>query len=166
MNRLVFCCSLAMLLLGCATFEKPLPQNYTGPKAEIRDDGDYEGKEKGRLFYVDAVDGKSVESGLVLTRRATQGRGFQVLLQFARHDVAARPLRLKLVGTHVTGAPIHELASRAAGTFFSVEGEVTFTPKPDTQYIVLGKLSKEETSVWIADLDTKERVSEVVKKAK
>jgi hypothetical protein len=58
---------------------------------------------------------------------------------------------LKIVATHVTSAPIHEIASRAGGTFFSVEGEVTLARIGGHQYFVNGKSQKEGSSVWIAD---------------
>lgn len=64
-------------------------------------------------------------------------------------------MRVKLVGTHKTAAPIHEIAGRLAGTFFSVEGIVEFKPVEDNRYIVTGELTKERSCVWIAEETTK-----------
>ena len=153
-------------LAGCATFEKPIPTGYEGPIAAIGEDGSYEESSRGKLFYVESIDGKRVESGLALTRRATANLGFRVILQYAVHQVPAKPLRIKIVGTHVTGAPIHEIAARAAGTFYSVEGEIDFTPEADGAYFVTGQLEKGTSTVWIAEVKTKKRVSSVVSESK
>ena len=71
-------------------------------------------------------------------------------------------MKLKLRGTHITGAPIHARFSQAAGTFFSVEGTVEFTPSPGGYYEVKGELKKEGSSVWIEDARTDERVTEKI----
>jgi WD40 repeat protein len=58
--------------------------------------------------------------------------------------------------------PIHEFASRTAGTFFEVEGVVEFNPAPNGKYKVSGSLSKITSAVWIEDLETHEIVTEKV----
>ena len=160
--RILATLALLVALSGCATYEPPVPVGYTGPTASIGEHGISEDSSKAKLFYVEAIDGKPVRSSLIATRRATAGRGFSLAMDYVVHTVPARPLRLKLVGTHVTGAPIHEIASRAAGTFFSVEGELTFTPEPDGEYFITGKLQKEGSAVWVADARTEKPVSTVI----
>ena len=154
------------LVSGCATSEPPVPAGYTGPTATIGEHGFAEDRMKGQLFYIESIDGKPVESSLQATRRATAGQGMSLSIRSVDHTVPIKPLRLKLVGTHITGAPIHEIASRAAGTFFRVEGEVTFTPEEGGSYFVTGKLQKEGSAVWIADVKTEQRVSELVTEVK
>ena len=51
-----------------------------------------------------------------------------------------------------------------AGTFYSVEGVVNFTPRPDGKYIVKGELGKAKSSVWIEDVDTGKPVTLIVTK--
>jgi hypothetical protein len=51
-----------------------------------------------------------------------------------------------------TDAPI---ASQIAGTFFSVEWVVEFTPKPDGKYTAKGELKKEKSSIWIENIETR-----------
>ena len=63
----------------------------------------------------------------------------------------ARPLRVKIVGTHITGAPIQAIASQIAGTFYKVEGEVNLNPVEGHRYFVMGKLAKDASKVWILD---------------
>jgi len=151
MKKLIFALAVSSILSGCATQKPFLPADYAGPTASISDHGINESSSKGQLFYVEAIDGQAVNSGLEQTRRASSGHGFSLYLSYAEHPIPIRPLRFKIVATHVTGAPIHEIASRAAGTFFSVEGEVVLTPVAGHQYFVNGKLLKEGSSVWIAD---------------
>jgi len=151
MKKLIPALVVSTILGGCATQKPYLPTDYAGPTASISDHGINESGSKGQLFYVKAIDGQAVSSGLEMTRRASSGHGLSLALSYSEHAIPIRPLRVQIVATHVTGAPIHEIASRAAGTFFSVEGEVTLTPLAGHQYFVNGKLSKEGTSVWIAD---------------
>jgi hypothetical protein len=111
------------------------------------------------VFYVESIDGRPIRSALIATRGASRDKGFALSLQSEMRRVPVAPLKLKLVGTHVTAAPIHEIASRAAGTFFSVEGEVSFTPVEGGDYVVKGELKKEGSSVWLADAKTQEPVT-------
>ena len=69
---------------------------------------------------------------------------------------------MKLIGTHQTAAPIHEIASRMAGTFFSVEGVVDFNPVEGRGYEITGDLKKDKSCVWIADVESKQPVTEQV----
>lgn len=87
-------------------------------------------------------------------------------LQSEMRRVPVAPLKLKLVASHVTAAPIHEIASRAAGTFFFVEGELSFTPAEGGNYVVKGELKKDGSSVWLADAKTLEPVTDVVSQKK
>lgn len=153
---------LLLLVSSCANFEPTIPKGYSGPTAEISDDFLWETSSKNQLFYVEAIDGKPVESALILTRRASAGQGFSVSARTATHQIPAIPLRLKIVASHVTGAPIHEISSRAAGTFLHIEGEVNFTPSPGGHYLVAGRLLGSDSSVWIVDAKSKERVSEII----
>jgi hypothetical protein len=162
MRNLILTAIVLALASGCATNELPVPAGYTGPTATIGEHGFAEDRMKGQLFYIEAIDGKPVESSLQATRHATSNLGLSLAIRSVDHTVPIKPLKLKLVGTHITGAPIHEIASRAAGTFFRVEGEITFTPVEGGSYFVTGKLQKEGSAAWVADAKTEQRVSEMV----
>lgn len=74
-------------------------------------------------------------------------------------------MKVKLLASHTTGAPIQTLFSQVAGTFFSVEGTVDFNPQPNGSYVVKGELKNEGSAVWIEDANTNQPVTEkVVKK--
>ncbi len=152
---------VAVLLGGCATY-KPVPDGYAGPTARIVDSSYQETGGKGRLYYVESVDGNKIENARNTTGQASYGRGFSLSTRGAIRDVPIRKMRLRLVGTHVTAAPIHELASRAIGEFWSVEGDIDFIPEAGKVYEVRGELKKAGSSVWIADQATGEPASEKI----
>jgi len=157
---------LAGLLAGCASLHEPVPQGYTGPTAWLADSGFSEDGTKAQFFAVVEIDGKQVDNTLFASRRASHNQGFALTTQYIQRTIPATTMKVKLVGTHQTAAPIHELMSRAAGTFFSVEGEVEFTPAPGGSYVVTGELKKEGSSVWIEDASSKQAMTIKVQSAK
>ena len=150
----------AAVIAGCAT--QPQAPEIQGPSASISDHGFPEDGFKAHLFYVRAFDGEPVRSSAQASRAAGYGGGFRTSLRYVEHRVPIKPLRVALVGTHVTGAPIHELALRASGEFLRVEGEVTFTPVEGGEYFVKGELQKSGSYVCIADARTEQCVTQQV----
>lgn len=165
MQRLLSILALAALT-GCATLQPSVPDDYKGPTATLADSGFAEDGSKAQLFAVQEIDGRTINSAIIESRKASHGRGFALSAQFVTRKVPTVPLKLKLIGTHQTAAPIHELASRAAGTFFEVEGVVEFTPVADARYVVKGELKKDGSSVWIEDAATQQVVTEKVRAKK
>lgn len=159
-----FFTALAFLWLsGCATY-RPIPEDYSGPTATVNDSGAVEDGTKAQLYVLAAIDGHAIKTSLDKTRDASHGKGFNLTAVVIGRRIQAKPTKVKLIATHVTAAPIHEFASRVAGIFFAVEGEVEFSPVADSTYVIRGDLQKEGSSVWIEDSQTKERVAEVVAK--
>jgi hypothetical protein len=161
MKKYLYAAATALALSGCATYQHA-PEGYTGPTAEISDTYYYETGSKGALFYVKSIDGNAVQNARGATGRASYGRGFSLTAQSETRRLRIEPVKLVLIGTHVTAAPIHEIASRAIGEFFTVEGEISFLPVTGKKYEVVGDLKKAEASVWIRDADSRERVSEKI----
>lgn len=157
MKKVLLACSV-LVLASCATY-KPIPDNYKGPIATVADSGEPESASKGRVFALTKIDGNPVMDSFEATRQRSYGRGALVTLEITERQMPARPMQVTLRGAHVTGAPIHELASRAMGTFFEVEGVVEFKPEADKRYKVVGKLSKDLSEVWIADESTNQPVT-------
>ena len=150
-------------LVGCSSLPtNPLPADYQGPAAWIADSGSYESDGKAQVFVVVEVDGVSIDNAVLASRRASSGRGFSLTAQYIDRRVPVRQLSLKIRGTHITAAPIHEMASRAAGTFHFVEGTVSLSPRESKNYVVRGRLEKEGSAVWIEDADTNEVVTQKV----
>jgi hypothetical protein len=150
-------------LAGCVSLHEPAPAGYAGPTSQVADSGFLEDGRKAQLFVIQEVDSKTINNSIIETRRASQGHGFSLTPRYIARAVPATPMKAKLVGTHQTAAPIHEFASRAAGTFFSVEGIVDFVPIAGRNYAVKGELKKEGSSVWIEDVATNQPVTEKVR---
>lgn len=162
MNRILALLAL-VTLTGCASLHVPVPPGHVGPTAQVADSGRAEDGSKAQMFVLMEVDGKTIDNSIFETRRASEGRGFSLTPRVVSRALPATPTKVKLVGTHQTAAPIHEIASRAAGTFFSVEGVVDFTPVAGGSYVVKGELKKEGSSVWIEDTATNRPATEVVR---
>lgn len=152
----------AVFLASCATYQ-PVPDGYTGSTALVRDSGKYiDDWKKAEVFAITEIDGKKIKDTFQASHGASFGQGFNLNLEVTKRPVPARPMQVKIRGSHITGAPIQEIASRAAGTFFSVEGVVAFDPKPDMRYIVKGILQKNGSSVWIEEESSGQVVTDKV----
>jgi hypothetical protein len=158
MNRLLILL-LTAILTACATLHEPLPPDFKGPIVKVTDTGRTEDRSKAQFFVLQEVDGKTVNNSIFESRKVSHGRGFALTTIYITRGLPATPMKVKLLGTHQTAAPIHEIASRAAGTFFSVEGVVDFNPIAGREYIVKGELSKESSTVWIEDAATNDPVT-------
>jgi hypothetical protein len=165
MNR-IFLVLLAAGLFGCAAY-KPVPEGYTGAVATIADSGRSEsgyseGSSKAELFALTDIDGNRIMDSFWATQNASRGQGLSLTVVISSRQVPARPMKATLKGSHTTGAPIHAIASQLAGTFYSVEGTVDFSPKPNGKYIVKGELKKGGSMVWIEDAETGEPATEKI----
>jgi len=151
----------ATALAGCATYN-PIPEGYTGPIATITDSGHAEDGSKAQLFALTDIDGNHIMNSFWASANASEGRGFSLTVVISERKIPAKPMKATLKASHTTAAPIHAIASKMAGTFFSVEGTADFEPKPNGKYVVKGELSKGGSSVWIEDLDTGQIVSQKI----
>lgn len=126
----------------------------TAGMATVQDSGKREDATKASIFYVASINGVNVRNAAGESQRASSGRGFHLTTLFPSRLVPAKPLKILVIGTHVTGAPIHALASVLAGTYRSVEAELDFTPEVDKTYVVRGDLDAESPTVWLEDVAT------------
>jgi hypothetical protein len=151
------------LLGGCATpAYQPVPLGYNGPIATLSDGGTSEGRTSARIFAATEVDGNPIENSIEATNRASYGHGLSQTVKWIRREVLPRPMIVKLVGKTVAVAPIVGIFAAMAGASFSVEGTVSFDPRPGGFYAVNGELSKDGSSVWIEDALTNQPVTERV----
>lgn len=151
MNYKVLGVAIATLLTGCATRYSPVPDGYTGPLVQLTDSVRTEDWSKAQIFAVVEIDGRPVDNSFNVSANASYGKGMALTALEHTRQVVPRPMTVKLRGSHATAAPIHEIASKMAGTFYSVEGTVSFEPQPDKFYVVRGELSKQRSSVWIEE---------------
>lgn len=161
-NSLLSALVVTTVLFGCASYQ-PVPEGYAGPTAIVYDTVAAAGYGKGRFFVLAEVDGHSIWTSLDATRQANFGGGFNLAPIAVERKVPARPMKVKLIGTHATGAPIHEFFSRAAGQFKSIEGVVEFSPVAGERYVVNGLLDDEGPVVWIEHWTTYEKVTEPIR---
>jgi hypothetical protein len=159
--RIFVCFTVALFLHGCATY-KPVPEGYTGPVALVSDSGFSESGTKAQLFALVEVEGNAIENSFGASASASHGQGFALTTRFVSRPVPARSMKVRLKGSHTTGAPIHAIVSQAAGTFFSVEGTADFTPQSGGNYVVKGELKKDGSSVWIEDTATGQPVTQKI----
>ncbi|MDL1860725.1 hypothetical protein FBR04_06810 [Betaproteobacteria bacterium PRO7] len=152
---------VSALLGGCASY-KPIPDGYVGPVASISDSGRPEGRGKAQLFALTAIDGNRITNSFSESAMASQGQGFYLTVVISGREVPARPMKVTLKASHTTAAPIHAIASQIAGTFYSVEGTVDFSPKPNGRYIVKGELKKGGSTVRIEDMETGQPATEKI----
>ena len=73
-----------------------------------------------------------------------------------------QPLTLKLSGGSVYAADGVALSDSMIGGNNSVSGVISFTPKPDAAYSVVGTTGKNSTAVWLIDQKSGKIVSENV----
>jgi hypothetical protein len=163
MRKLIVAVCFAVSLGACATYE-PVPKDYTGPTVTVIDTGFAEDGTKAQMFALIEVDGNRINNAFGASANASYGRGASLTTIFPERRLPVKPVKVLIRGSHATGAPIHAMASQMAGTFFSVEGMVDFSPEAGRRYYVKGDLKKEKSSVWIEDGETKKPVTSVVSK--
>lgn len=157
--------ALALLLgLGACASYQPVPKDYTGPTASVKDTGAPESGAKAKMFALMEIDGNRVDNAFSASANASRNLGATLITVYPGRQVQAKPMKVLIRGSHATGAPIHAIASQIAGTFFSVEGTVDFTPEAGHDYQVRGELTKEKSSVWIEDASTGKPATAVVSK--
>jgi hypothetical protein len=163
MKKLIACISLIVAITGCATYQ-PVPKDYTGPVAAVEDTGRPEDGTKSQIFALVQIDGQRIDNAFVASGRASSGRGFALTTVYSTRLVPIKPMKASLRASHTTAAPILAIASQLAGSFYSVEGEVDFTPEAGRKYLVKGELTKDKSSVWIEDAESGKPVTAVVSK--
>lgn len=147
-------CALVLASAACVT--PPIPENYSGPIAIIRDTAASESANRAQFFYLSEIDGRKVENVLMASRKANAGRGFSMsTVDFAR-DVPAKASTLLLEGRVAYGAPIQEIIN--SGTVYTVQKTLNFTPESNKAYVVKGVLSAERKEVWLEEVATGKRI--------
>jgi hypothetical protein len=156
MTRRAFLALVPVLLLaGCATPYVPVPQGYAGPTALLNDTLKRDGATRARFFVVQEIDGQRVDNALSRSRGASYGQGFALNVRTSTRAVPARAMKVKLLATEETGAPLEGMFRSAIGKRPPpAEGEVEFTPLAGAEYIVTGELTANGSVVWIQDAAT------------
>jgi hypothetical protein len=151
--------AVALLFSNCAPYK--LPEGYSGPTASIRSTGKALNSVKGEGYYILEINGKFAQHSPMAT---PYGAGMGLMLSDRTLQVPCEPLDLKLSGGNIYAADGVALADTMIGGSHQVTGNVTFTPKPNAEYLVTGVCGKDRTAVWIVDSKTGKAVSNKVEK--
>jgi hypothetical protein len=158
MKKLIAPLFADVLLTGCSIFFSPIPENYNGPVAVIKDSVKPYSPSKADFFYLSHVDGKRIEDSDAATWYANYGRGGYMSNVVLDRKVPAQASVFKIVGQTVYSSVILTLANDV----YEVSGEVKFTPEKDKTYVVKGELGNNYSAVWIEDAATKSVVGEKI----
>ncbi len=145
---------LVMFLSGCAT--QPIPADYSGPIATITDSTVSETSQRAQFYFLEEIDGRSVENSLTKTGQNNSGNGFTLMTSGYSRDVPARRCRLKLVARIGYGAPIQALLNTK--TLYKAEKVIEVTLDSNKTYVVKGQLSASGQEVWLEEAGSGKKV--------
>lgn len=154
----------AIGLAACSQIT-PLVPPVGAPTAELNDsiDEDVDGTNP-RVFAVLSINGIEVPNAARNVKRIGVGMGSAVLPLMVARPIEAKEVSVKVIGKHLTNAPINEFIRRAKGSFQEIEGTLMFTPKAGMVYRVAGSLAAQSSEIWIEESESRIRVSKSVGK--
>lgn len=150
MKKIIILVILSVLLISCApqyAKKESYFGGYSGDSAIIIDTSERQSISKAFMYAVAEVSGQEVQSTITATRGATYGQGSNLIIRGFQREVPANEVTLKLVARVVYAAPVQAMF----GDDFSIEKTITFSPKPNQNYLVKGFLSQEYTALWLED---------------
>lgn len=140
--------AVALMLMGCAS--NPLPDDYAGQTAVVKDsyanyvEADGMKPENVELFAMTELDGKLIKNArnntIAATRTSQNGR---LMIVGAERKVPIRPLKVELAGQIYSSGPLFAPSTR------QTEKTVSFTPVAGETYVVRGRLAETGSDVWI-----------------
>ncbi len=154
-KRLVLIFSLLMLS-GCATMEPPVPENYSGPTALIKDSIKQHSTERSDFFFLEQIDEKDIPNSRISTRIANHGRGFYMEPVVIERRVKSQLAAFKVVARTEYAAPILALTNPV----YQVIGKVQFSPESGKVYVVKGEVGESYSSVWIEEEQSHQVIGE------
>lgn len=121
--RHLLCLVVALALAGCTTNSPSVPENYSGPLAQLNDSARTYSTMRADLFFVEELNGVKIDNSLEATRLSNQGRGMVMTPAIiSRPVVAEETLKVGVKGRTHFAAPILAMA----GTVYQVKGVVAF----------------------------------------
>lgn len=150
---------VALFLAGCTTYSPSVPENYSGPLAQLDDSAKTYSSMKADLFFVEEINGAKVNNSLDSTLLSNQGKGMAMVPAIVNRPVVAeRIIKVGVKGRTHFAAPILAMA----GTVYQVKGVVEFTPKANGKYTVRGEFGEKYSLIWIEDAATGQPVGNKV----
>jgi hypothetical protein len=145
-----------ILLCGCTT--NPVPEGYTGPVAKVTDSYNYRSDTAYDFFVVTKVNGKRIEDSLSTTAGANYGHGFAMRAFAIGRKVPAEEATFTVMGRTHYAAPILEMLNPV----YEITGDIRFTPLPNHDYYVEGKMDDDHSVIWIRDNTTRQQVADKI----
>jgi hypothetical protein len=147
---------MVVMMVACATYQNPLPDAYSGPKAKLLDSvANYNGT-KADYFFLYQYNGKSIRQAYDVSVDNNRGNGFMLLPpEIVARDVPAEEGRFYLIGRTHYAAPIQELSHGV----YMAKGELSFSPEAGATYVIRGTLGETLAEVWIENAATGKIVS-------
>lgn len=146
--------ALVALLAGCGAPQVPRPGAGV-PAAQLNDrvTEDDDGSNS-RVFAVLELDGVPVRNALLHSRTLGWGAGAGFAPYLVARFIEAKPVKVRIAGRYVYGAPIQGVLRELRGNNAAIEGVVELQPQADKVYRVNGSLVKGHVALWIEDFDT------------
>ncbi len=160
--KIAGCLLVILALHGCAARYTPVSEGYTGPTAEVADSARPGSGMKSEIFAMTKVDDHEIQNSFDVSGPERSGWRTALTTRVVARPVPATPMKVKLVGSHIHIDNMRAILGDIAGTSFSVNGTVDFTPAPGGKYLVKGELKKGASSVWIEDRATGLPVTEKI----
>lgn len=160
MTRIILAIVTSIMLTACVTDPviSPVSEGYTGTTAILWDSVENSTEKRGDFFFADKVNGVDIEDSEDTTHHYNHGMGLSMYPVVASRVVPSGKLTVEIEGTIIHAAPILSIL----GDDIRISGVVTVDAEISGMYVVRGKLSEHHSEIWIEDMNTGERVSEVV----
>lgn len=155
--KLVVIIAAILSMAGCSTF-KPIPENYTGPTATIKDSYATKQSNKAHYFTLNGVDGNYISNSFGATRSANSGRGAAFDPVMSERQVLTKQQTFTIAGFVFFPTD----AQLLFGDTLKVSGDIFFAPKEGETYVVKGTVSEALSVVWLEDSEgnlVKEKIS-------
>lgn len=149
---------VVLFLSGCSSTDSPIPDDYTGAISNFESSELRYSDSKVDLFFLEKVDDKNINNSLIATGSATYVKGYSLVTDHLVIGVPSEAGLFTITARTLYAAPIQTFSN----TVFKISGEVQFSPKPDTTYIVKGKLEEGYAAVWIEEKSTGKVVAEKI----
>ncbi|MDF1819774.1 MAG: hypothetical protein P1U54_14130 [Immundisolibacteraceae bacterium] len=144
--RLISLFGMLLMLSGCSTFT-PLPENYNGPTAKIKDSYSNRQATKAHYFTLDKIDGNDVANSFGETRSANYGRGAAFDPVISEREVLPKMQTFTISGYVFFPTDVQLLF----GDTLSVTGDIHFSPEEGESYVVTGRVGDGRSEVWLED---------------
>jgi hypothetical protein len=156
-KRIVLLIITSVILSGCATYHKTIPDEYAGPTATIQDTAKVADSGKADFFYLSYIDGKRIEDSRIKSMVASHGLGNYLKIVLLENSVPSEEHIFTIVGRTEYAMPIRALAE----TVFEVKGDITFTPQANEKYVIKGSLTEERSLVWLEKESSGEVIDQI-----